>query len=211
MSLLARFFSGISSLIILTVLILLIIEFVDPNVLKLTETKNKLFGITPTPTPTPTPTVPDSTSVPEPADQLQPEVLPSSYLIGDSIRCINSGEDPNYIYRYTDTKKIRQYPTPDIANSWNPNWDSIKDADCSKLEKGSPLMSLVKDLQVGDSVSCTNAGENPGNIYRYGGDNKINLYPNEDIANSWNTNWGSNIKSYDCSKLEKGPALSAKV
>jgi hypothetical protein len=60
----------------------------------------------------------------------------------------------------------------------------------------------------GDSVKC--AGEDNGTVYRAISDNEIRAYPNPDIAATWNSNWGANIKNIDCTGLTKGGNMKIK-
>ena len=68
------------------------------------------------------------------------------------------------------------------------------------------------NIPKGQAVSCTanDPGAGPGAIYRYMGSNTLFLYPDPTIANSWDTNWSTPLKT-DCKNLTRGPDLSINV
>ena len=66
-------------------------------------------------------------------------------------------------------------------------------------------------LPLNASVSCKSGQPNgmPSGIYRYSGTNELNYYPTGDIANSWNTNWGS-VHEIDCKSYTFGDTITKK-
>jgi hypothetical protein len=136
--------------------------------------------------------------------------------VGTPIQCKTN--DPlkannSAVYRVMDKKgKIRHYPNPDIASSWDPDWGStfMKIEDCTDTTNGDPL-----HFAVGTPVQCkTNDPLKANNsaVYRVM-DEKGTLrhYPNPDIASSWDPDWGSTYKKIeDCSGIPHGSALAKK-
>ena len=55
------------------------------------------------------------------------------------VRC-NAGGDPNAVYRVSNNQ-IRGYPSPEIAASWDPNWQQATMVDCTNLDIG-PAMEM---------------------------------------------------------------------
>jgi hypothetical protein len=123
---------------------------------------------------------------------------------GQSIAC--SANSPGR-YRYTAVGggQKRHYPNPQIAGSWDPNWNSPMVVNCAHFADG-PAMKVKPN--VGDSVTC--AGENDGKVYRTISDNEIRHYPNPEIAASWNSNWSSGIKDINCDLYTMGEGLGYK-
>lgn len=63
---------------------------------------------------------------------------------GTAIRCsidVKDGVGPNKAtYRYYEDGTVRWYPTPEIAESWDPKWKEAKQiSDCSALRLGTPM------------------------------------------------------------------------
>lgn len=58
---------------------------------------------------------------------------------GNSVKCSIGGKDVNAVYR-VDDGKLRWYPNPTIASSWNKDWGNITTIpDCSKIPVGSDM------------------------------------------------------------------------
>lgn len=128
---------------------------------------------------------------------------------GASIKCTNvTGPAANTVYRYVDGQ-YRGYPSPQIASTWNKDWDKkIVGVDCSVLKKGAPL-GAFKPPAEGSSIKCLhNKGNAAKAVYRYA-DGEYRPYPNPATAKSWNPNWDKNVTTVDCSALKKGAALGA--
>lgn len=54
---------------------------------------------------------------------------------GQAIKCTN---DKNKVYRYTNGQ-LRHYPSPQIASSWDKNWDKFVVKDCRGVTIGAPM------------------------------------------------------------------------
>jgi hypothetical protein len=120
---------------------------------------------------------------------------------GRAIRC-QSGTGNSATYRYVGDKTIRGYPSQGVASSWDPNWGSqYTEVDCRDFTIGGNMKTKPN---VGDSVKCS---ANSSAVLRVMSDNLIRGYPNPDIAASWNSNWGSNIKDINCDLYTTGAAL----
>jgi len=64
---------------------------------------------------------------------------------GEAISCVNyNPKGEGAIYRYEGGMRMRHYPSPEIANSWDPNWGSGADRkiDCTgfTLDPDMPLL-----------------------------------------------------------------------
>ena len=135
---------------------------------------------------------------------------------GASVNC-KSGTEPNGmpggVYRYSGNNTLQHYPTPEIASSWNPNWASAVDINCSTYKVGDAATRLnASSLNNGDSVGCRQGKELPngvqGGIYRYVDDNVLRWYPNPTIANAWDPSWSSRIKWTDCTTYKSGEPMT---
>ena len=138
---------------------------------------------------------------------------------GVSVNC-KSGTEPKGmpagVYRYSGNNTLQYYPTPEIASSWNPNWGSTVDVDCSTYTLGeTATKSNAASLKNGDAVACVPGKELPngvqGGIYRYVEDNVLRWYPNPTIASAWDKKWSSRIKGIDCTTYKAGEPMSSKM
>jgi hypothetical protein len=135
---------------------------------------------------------------------------------GASVNCRPGTEPPGMpagIYRYSGNNTLNYYPTPEIASSWNPNWGSTVDINCSTYKLGDTATKLnTASLNNGDAVGCRSGKELPngvqGGIYRYVEDNILRWYPNPTIANAWDPSWASRIKWSDCTTYKAGDPMS---
>lgn len=135
---------------------------------------------------------------------------------GASVGC-KPGTEPNGmpagVYRYSGNNTLQYYPTPEIASSWNPNWTSTVDINCSTYALGDTATRLNSaSLNNGDAVGCRQGKELPngvqGGIYRYVDDNVLRWYPNPEIANAWDPSWSSRIKWSDCTTYKSGEPMT---
>ena len=135
---------------------------------------------------------------------------------GDTIKCQDNTDGsslPNKVY-YFIGDEIRHYPTPDIAFSWNHEWNAGVDIDCTRLTIG-PDMTLKPDGVVeGVAVKCSDNSDltgNPNKVYRFTGA-ELRHYPDTTIAESWDPEWGPTYKFIDCDRIPIGedtPLLQA--
>ena len=118
----------------------------------------------------------------------------------------------NNIYRYTANKTLRFYPDPSIAGSWDPNWMSPTKIDCKDLTLGEDMTIKVGDvmsIKEGTAVKCyLNPPSNSrysslNNVYRYIGNKTLRMYPEPNIAHSWDPTWMSAI-GIDCKDVTIG-------
>jgi hypothetical protein len=154
---------------------------------------------------------------------------------GEAISC--TGYNPKgdgAIYRYDGDRKMRHYPTADIAGSWDPNWGSGggRKIDCTGFTLGTDITlnpasstpapnlfngfgSATKlatatpevNVKVGQAIGCItgNPKSDTGALYRYLGNKKISHYPNEGILNFWGSTGGDGpIKTMDCTGFTLG-------
>ena len=77
---------------------------------------------------------------------------------GSAVRCSRSNPVKGGIFRYTDGK-LRHYPNPHVAASWDSNWARAKTIDCTGIATGpkmevkpAPLPAHYKPLKKGDRV-----------------------------------------------------------
>lgn len=122
---------------------------------------------------------------------------------------------PSGIYRYSGANELNYYPTPDVASSWNSDWGSVTNADCSTYKFGDTLTKKnVNNLEIGKSAGCNwnkplkNGVD--GGIYRYVGENILRWYPNPSIAFKWDPgNWWK-YATVDCGSYTAGPPMDLK-
>ena len=142
------------------------------------------------------------------------EEMPYNVEVGDPVQCnandVGSGVN-SAVYRVEAGKKLRHYPNPPIATSWDPDWGSTyKKIDCDGLTEGE---KMSYNTIVGDPVQCTandvGSGVNAA-VYRVEADNVLRHYPNPPIASSWDPDWGTTFKKIDCQGYTQGPAMAAK-
>lgn len=65
---------------------------------------------------------------------------------GDAISCLNyNPKGDGAIYRYDGDRKMRWYPNPEIAGSWDPNWGSggNRKIDCTGFQLGEDIAKQV--------------------------------------------------------------------
>lgn len=70
------------------------------------------------------------------------------YKIGSTVRCETNDPLNNplgSVYRYDGKKTLRHYSTPEIAQSWDPNWVGVyeKIPDCAEYIKGETMQKKV--------------------------------------------------------------------
>lgn len=135
---------------------------------------------------------------------------PAGVEEGSAIGCIidtdESGGRPYLVYRFS-RGKIRHYPIPDIAYSWDTAWQSnIIKFDCTGIKTGPVMVAKPVDLYEGDPIRCTlnsDRSDNPNKVYRYT-ENKMRWYPNPQVAFFWDSDWPLRMKFTDCSAFEIG-------
>ena len=117
--------------------------------------------------------------------------------IGSAIKCSPTQNNvAGGIYRYDGNNAYRLYPNPDVANTYDPNWTNYKTLNCKGMTYNGVVP--VKPIPVGSSIKCSPTQNNvEGGVYRYDGNNVYRLYPNPDVANSYDPNW-INYKTVDC-------------
>jgi hypothetical protein len=130
--------------------------------------------------------------------------------IGKSVKCtsnIPTGKSGDTIYRW-DGKTLRGYPNPDIANSWDANWESTTNIDCAGFTVGT---NMAAKPDVGKSVKCTSnipEGKTGDTIYRWDGSN-LRAYPSETIATSWDpTYYSGGVLDIDCDGFTVGTNMA---
>ena len=128
---------------------------------------------------------------------------PHRFVEGQSLQCSAGGNGkPGAVYRYL-RNKIRWYPNPDIASSWDPTWQSFITVDCTNFRIGPDMPPGPKE---GQALKCSAGGNgNPLSVYRFT-KNRISWYPNPTIASSWDTNWGAYI-TIDCTGILMSPDM----
>ena len=135
---------------------------------------------------------------------------------GISVQCTTNdlrGSNSGSVYRVNSNGILDYYPSPSIAETWNPDWNvGIKQiADCTGLTKGKDL-----GYAPGTSVQCTtnDLRGREGSVYRIVDEENIDVryYPSPSIAETWNPDWNVNIKQIaDCTGLTKGEDLEMKT
>lgn len=116
---------------------------------------------------------------------------------GGAVKCDrNSGT----VLRFTDGK-LRGYPNPEIASSWDPNWGkSAKIINCKDIPVGEPMGMAPTE---GKSVTCK---QYPGPVFNFLR-GQLRGYPSPEIASSWDPDWGS-APERDCDGIPVGTNLT---
>ena len=138
----------------------------------------------------------------------------ASFTVGTPVQCttndVGSGAN-SAVYRLEAGKKLRHYPNPPIASSWDPDWGTtFKKIDCQGFTQGP---SMAHNVTVGTPVQCTandvGSGVNSA-VYRVEAGKKLRHYPNPPIASSWDPDWGTTFKKIDCQGFTQGPSMAHK-
>ena len=115
-------------------------------------------------------------------------------------------------YRWMDFQ-LREYPSGEIASSWDSKWTLTERIDCTGLSIGQN-MALRPSVDDNQTVQCkdnTDGSNEPTRVYRFI-DDKIRHYPHEIIAHTWDYDWHFNpIKSIDCTGLTIGKPMTPKI
>ena len=146
------------------------------------------------------------------AEETIPNVLTDP--VGTPIQCTANdvGNGVNAaVYRYMGEDKLRWYPDPPIADSWDPDFlTTFKTIDCAGLTAGK-LMPY--NVTVGEPVRCSENDVGNGvnaAIYRVAENGVLRWYPDPAIASSWDTDWETTFKTINCIGLTKGSDMAAK-
>jgi hypothetical protein len=142
---------------------------------------------------------------------------PSNVLtdpVGTPIQCtandVGSGVN-GAVYRYMGGDELRHYPNPEIASSWDPDWDTtVKGIDCKGLTEGD---KMPYNATVGDPVQCNANDVGSGlnlAVYRVEANNVLRHYPNGTIASSWDSDWVTTFKKIDCIGFTQGDPMAMK-
>jgi len=153
------------------------------------------------------------------------EKLAASIGAGKSVTC--SANDPGggagAVYRVDGvTNVLRHYPNPEIATSWDPNYNSAQSIDCIGFAKGEDMVknpavvaaeafdARVAALGDGNPVLCDTAdvGAGAGAVYRTTGTATLRHYPNPEIAASWDPDWATTTQGIDCTGFGLGPPMA---
>ncbi|TYZ65656.1 hypothetical protein PybrP1_011620 [[Pythium] brassicae (nom. inval.)] len=126
---------------------------------------------------------------------------PTGLPEGQSIKC-----DPNdvRVYRLTGGQR-RLYPNARVAFSWDARWESPETVDCADLQVGNVMQFNQPPVWEGAAVKCD---ETPA-VYRFTG-GVVRLYPNPEIAESWDPHWASSLV-IDCGNLTVGAPMTKKL
>ena len=85
------------------------------------------------------------------------------------------------IYRYIGKGTARWYPSPNIAASWDPNWDKYDSIDCANMRLGPDMTYNIASKPIGAPIRCIAnelRGVN-GSIYRNIGESTLSWYPDQ--------------------------------
>jgi hypothetical protein len=154
------------------------------------------------------PEVVDCTGIPRGPPMAAKRPVVSTEAIGEgwAIMC---GAPDTKTYRYTGGK-LRHYPNPEVANTWDRKWESSTVVDCTRLPRGPPMAAkrpVVSTDAIGEgwAIMC---GAPDTKTYRYT-NGKLRHYPNPEVANTWDRKWESSTV-VDCTRLPRGPPMAAK-
>ena len=132
-----------------------------------------------------------------------PMALNAVLTNGASIVCSNMM--PVTVFLLVDDT-IYGFPNPTIASSWDPKWIEFKTINCTSLARG-PALALKPApvaLTEGLAVKCADKPSNA--IFRYTA-NEIRLYPDHNIASSWDPVWPQ-FKNIDCTGIKVGTPMA---
>jgi len=137
--------------------------------------------------------------------------------VNKSVNCTAGQPDgmPAGVYRYSGNNEMNYYPTPDVANSWNPDWGSAVDVNCSTYSFGETLKkNNAAGLKQAQSVQC-NSGQEPkggvrGGAYRYVGENTLRWYSDPLLARRWIPKF-LKPRSIDCTTYNSGSRMTNKM
>lgn len=124
---------------------------------------------------------------------------PDGMKEGQAVKC---GPDQPQVYRY-GCGVLRLYPYEKIASSWDPDWRNPLMVDCTYTSIANDMTffsAAVPELPEGLSIKCP---EDATHTYRYCSGQR-HIYPNENIAMAWDSNWASARVLANCSKLPRG-------
>lgn len=121
---------------------------------------------------------------------------------GQAVKC-----DPQQaaVYRYA-SGQLRWYPSPVVASSWDADWRGNSTlVNCSIFSRGPDMQFKQPFVADGQAVRC-DVGPS---IYRYM-NGSVRLYPDPEIAASWDQQWGNPIL-VNCSSFLQGPDMITRL
>lgn len=126
----------------------------------------------------------------------------------ESIHCANNTDgsnEPVRVYRYIDGR-IRYYPHPIIAHSWDYDWNfnPVASIDCTGITIGKVMSKAIVGTKEGDIIKCSDnsdLSDNPNKLYRYSHAGILRYFPDPTTAFSWDALWHQKIKGIDCSGI----------
>ena len=152
--------------------------------------------------------------------------LKASMVDYETVAC-EAGTDPKNDtgnkWEWGDDDRLRLYPNPQIADSWVSDWKTnYKTINCTGITVGpdnvmnpNPIQtesqriaSLKASMVDYETVACeggTDPRNDTGNKWEWGNDDKLRLYPNPQIADSWVSDWRTNYKTINCTGITVGP------
>ena len=156
--------------------------------------------------------------------------LKASMVDYETVAC-QSGTDPkndtNNKWEWGNDDRLRLYPNPQIAASWKSDWSTnYKTINCTGIAVGpdnvmnpnptggavqteAERIGSLKASMVDFATVACEAGTDPrndtGNKWEWGADDKLRLYPNPQIADSWVSDWRTNYKTINCTGITVGP------
>ena len=108
--------------------------------------------------------------------------------------------------------QLRELTTALIGNSWDDRWTSAPRIDCTGLSLGDP-MPMRPAYPDGESIQCINNTDNsnkPTRVYRLV-DDRLRLYPEGDVAHSWDPVWHVNVEKVDCTGIPIGRPMTMRL
>ena len=143
---------------------------------------------------------------------------------GQSISCLSSNPiGVNIpIYRYLGKEKnsegifvhqVSRYPDPEIAESWDKNWNSkFTEIDCTGVVQIAD-MSMNPLLTFNPSRALKCKGDKDG-VYRYIGGTTVYGYASMEIADSWDADWHApfmpDLREVDCTGMDRRKVITLK-
>ena len=160
------------------------------------------------------------------AEQTRIASLKASMVDYETVACEAGTDpkgDPTNKWEWRNDDRLGLYPNPQIADSWVSDWSTnYKTINCTGIVVGpdnvmnpeaaanaaraeEARIALQRSGMVDyETVACesgTDPKGDPGNKWEWGNADKLRLYPNPQIADSWVSDWRTNYKTINCTGI----------
>ena len=125
------------------------------------------------------------------------------FCFDDTVAAVRSG-----YYRWVGFE-LREYPSGEIATSWDSKWTTAERINCTGLSIGENL-PLKPSYPDGESIQCINNTDGSWKatrVYRLV-NGSIRRYPDANTAYSYGPSWHLDIKQIDCTGIPIGRPMT---